>query len=123
MRKMEQFENPLIWWEGAKFHFKSISVCNAKIRGKLQHQERLELEQQVKRLQVKAQSGNVFDTERFLLAKKLKQLDIRDIASTKLLAKARFVEEGEKSSRYFCSLDKQQKAEHTMRILTSDNMD
>ena len=59
-----------------------------------------------------------------MLAKeKLKQLDIRDLESTIIRAKARFLEEGEKSSRYFFSLEKQRKAGHTMRVLKKDNMD
>ena len=53
----------------------------------------------------------------------LKQLDIRDLESTIIWAKACFLEEGEKSSRYFFSSEKQRKAEHTMRVLEKDNMD
>ena len=33
--KMDNFENPLVWWDKAKFHFKLISIRRAKIRGKL----------------------------------------------------------------------------------------
>ena len=33
------------------------------------------------------------------------------------------MEEGEKSSRYFFSLEKQRKADHTIKVLTKDNMD
>ena len=122
--KMDNLENPLFWWDNAKFHFKLISIRCAKIRGKLRRHKRLQLEQQLERLQLKAQSGNAFDIERFLLVKeKVKQLDIRDLESTKIGAKARFMEDGEKSSRYFFSLEKQLKADHTIRVPTKDNMD
>ena len=104
-----------------KFHFKLISIRRAKIRGKLRRHERLQLQQQLERLQLKAQSGNASDIERFLLVKeKLKQLDIRDLESTKIRAKACFMEQGEKSSPYFFSLEKQRKADHTIRVLTKD---
>ena len=33
------------------------------------------------------------------------------------------MEEGKKSSGYFFSLEKQLKADHTIRVLTKDNMD
>ena len=76
------------------------------------------------RLQLKAQSGNASDIERFLRMKEnLKHLDIRDLESTKIRAKARFMKEGEKRSRYFFCLEKQRKADHTMRIPTKDNME
>jgi len=66
--KMDNFENPLVGWDKAKFHFKLISIRRAKIRGKLQRNERLQLEQ-LARLQLRAQSGNASDIERFLLVK------------------------------------------------------
>ena len=112
--KIDHFESPLVWWDKVKLHFKLISIRRAKIRGKLRRHERLQLEQQLERLQIKAQSGNASDIEQFLLVKEnLKQLDIRDLESTKIRSKARFMEDGEKSSRYFFSL----------KVITRDNMD
>ena len=114
------------WFGGIRpnFIFKLISIRRAKIRGKLRRHERLQLEQHLARLQLKAQSGNASDIERFLLVKeKLKQLDIRNLECTKIRAKARFMEEGEKSSRYLFSLEKQRKADHTIKVLTKDNID
>ena len=97
---MDQFQNSLVWWDNAKFHFKSISIGRAKTTRKLEHHKRLNLEQQVK-----AQSRNVSDTERFLLVREaLKQFDVRDLDSSKIRGKARFMEKGEKSCCYFFSL-------------------
>ena len=57
--KIDHFKSPLVWWDKAKSHFKLISIRRAKIRGKLWRQGgRLQLEQQLERLQIKAQSGN-----------------------------------------------------------------
>lgn len=38
-------------------------------------------------------------------------------------AKARFLEEEERSTRYFYSLEKSRQAKQTIRILTKDNLD
>ena len=54
---------------------------------------------------------------------KLKQLKLKELEATQLRSKARFLEQGECSSRYFYSLEKKQKADQTIRILTKDNLD
>ena len=62
--------------------------------------------------------------EQYLLAKeKLKQLDLRDLEANKIRAKAQFSEDGERSTRYFFSLEKKRKAEQTISLLTKENMD
>ena len=69
-------------------------------------------------------SGNQSATEQYLIAKqKLADLEKKDLQATKLRAKARFVEEGEKSTRYFYSLEKKKQANKTIHTLTKDNLD
>ena len=46
-----------------------------------------------------------------------------ELEAVKLQAKARFTEEGEKSTRYFYSLEKRQQANHSIQTLTKDNLD
>ena len=41
----------------------------------------------------------------------------------KIRGKARFLEEGERSSRYFYSLEKRQQANYLRKTLTTDNLD
>lgn len=54
----------------------------------------------------KDSTGSTTDVEKYLLAKeKLKQYELNDLEATKLHAKARFLEEGERSTRYFYSLE------------------
>ena len=48
---------------------------------------------------------------------------MKDLEATKIRAKAQFMEEGEKSARYFFSLEKSRKANQTIRVLTKDNLD
>ena len=90
----------------------------------MQRHQRSQLERKLEKLQEKANNGNASDIEQFLTAKEqLRLLYIRDLESTKIRAKARFMEEGEQSTRYFYSLEKHRKAEKTIRVLTKDNMD
>ena len=53
----------------------------------------------------------------------LKQLDLKDLEATKIRSKAQFLEEGERSTRYFYSLEKSRKADQTNRVLSKDSLD
>ena len=71
-----------------------------------------------------AKNGTTRDIEQYLLAKEtLKQLELKELESNKIRAKAQFMEEGEKSTRYFLSLEKSRRTNQTIRILTKDNLD
>ena len=114
----------MFWWDRAKLHFKTIAIKHAKIRGKLRRHECAKLERELERLQVKANNGNSFVIEQYLLKKKvLKQLDLKELESVKIRAKAQFFEKGEKSTWYFYSLEKARKAGQTIRVLTNENLD
>ena len=108
----------------AKLYFKTIAIKHAKIRGKLRRHERAKLERELERLQVRANNGNSVDIQQYLLKKEeLKQLDLKLLESVKIRAKAQFLEEGEKSTRYFDSLEKARKAGKTISVLTKENLD
>ena len=110
-KQVTSFRQPFGLVDRAKLHFKTIAIKRAKIRGKLRHHERAKLERELERLQVKANNGNSFDIEQYLLKKEeLKRLDLKELESVKIRAKAQFLEEGEKSTRYFFSLEKARKA-------------
>ena len=51
----------------------------------------------------------------------LKQFDLREIEALKVRTKALYAEAGEKSTRYFYSLEKRRQAEQSIKILTKDN--
>ena len=122
--KYEDFADPLIWWDRAKQEFKNIAIRCAKIIGKQKRHERYQLERNLIQLQEKSNTGNTQDIENYLMAReRLKQLDLRDLEATKIRTKAEFLEEGERSTRYFYSLEKSRKADQTIRILTKDNLD
>lgn len=122
--KFDDFADPLVWWDKAKQNFKIIAIRCAKIRGKVKRHERSQLEDKLRKLQEKATSGTTQDIEQYLLAKeKLKQLDLEDLEAVKIRAKAQFMEEGERSTRYFYSLEKCRRADQTIRSLTKENLD
>ena len=123
-QRFEEFGDPLRWWDKAKQNFKSIAIRRAKIRRKVQCHERFQLENKLKRTQQLAKNGTTRDIEQYLLAKEnLKQLDLKELESNKIRAKAQFMEEGEKSTRYFLSLEKSRRTNQTIRVLTKDNLD
>ena len=118
--EFQNFPNPLKWWDTAKHNFKTIAIRRAKIRGKLLRHERFQLENKLSQFQERAKNGTTRDIEQHLLAKeKLKQLDLKDLDATKIRTKAQFMEEGEKSTRYFLSLEKSRKANQTIHVLTN----
>ena len=53
----------------------------------------------------------------------MKDLDLKDLEAVKIRAKAQFLEEGERSTRYFYSLEKSRRADQTIRVLTKENLD
>lgn len=118
------FDNPLLWWDKAKRHFKQIAIRRATTLRKIERHERSQLERNLQSFQQKAINGNPSDIEIYLTTKeKLKQFELKELEVVKIRAKARFTEEGEKSTRYFYSLEKRQQANHTIKTLTKDNMD
>ena len=57
-----------------------------------------------------SRSVNLSFKQYFLKKEELKQLDLKELESVKIRAKAQFLEEGEESTRYFYSLEKARKA-------------
>ena len=123
-QKFQEFPDPLQWWDEAKQNFKSIAIKRAKIRRKVQCHQRFHLENKLKRTQELAKNGTTRDIEQYLLAQEnLKQLELKELESNKIRAKAQFMEEGEKSTLYFLSLEKSRRKNQIIRVLTKDNLD
>lgn len=123
-RKIEQYyESPLIWWDKVKRQFKQTAIEHSIKRRRRERRERSELEEKLTKLQQQANTtGNDEDLAKYFQAKNdLKQLDIRELEGVKIRAKAEYTEKGEKSTRYFFSLEKRRQAEQTIKLLTKDN--
>ena len=79
--------------------------------------ERNKLERNLHYLKQNATTGNPSHVKKYLLAKQqLSDLEQCDLDAVKLRAKARFAEEGEKSTRYFYSLEKKKQADKSIQL-------
>jgi len=122
--KYDDFVDPLLWWDKAKQHFKIIAISCVKIIGKQKQHERFQLERKLEKLHEKSMCGDARDLEDYLVAKeKLKELEIKDLEVVKIRAKAQLLEEGERTTRYFYSLEKSRRADQTIRGSTKQNLD
>ena len=111
-------------WDKAIQHFKNIAICCTTINNKIKCNDKLQLTCRLNQLHARASSGLAHDIENYFSAKeKLKQFELEEWESIQLRSKACFLEKGECSTRYFHSLEKKQKADQTIRLLTKDNLD
>ena len=106
----------LKWWDTAKHNFKNITVKRSTQLSKCQHQECRRLENKLQWLQRKLANGDDNISEAYLLAKNgLQHHHLNELAA--------IAEEGEKSTRYFYSLENNWKAKQTIKLLTKNNLD
>ena len=113
----------LIWWDKVKRQFKQTAIEHSVKRKRQERREGSELEEKLIKLQQQANTtGNDQDFVKYLQAKNdLKQLDLQELEGVKIRTKAEYTEKGEKSTRYFFSLEKRRQAEQTIKLLTKDN--
>ena len=122
--KKTTFPNLLQWWDKAKYHFKNISIKRSSTLRKIERNERRRLEFKVQKLQNNIANGNDHDTKAYLQAKtELQQLHQKDLDALKIRTQIKYAEEGEKSMRYFYSLERQNQTKQTINVLTKDNLD
>ena len=78
----------------------------------------------MEKLQEQAKNVTTSDIEQYLLAKEaLKQLELKELEANKIRSKAQFVEEGQKSTRFFISPEKCRRSTQNIRVLMKNNMD
>ena len=79
--------------------------------------ERNTLQRNLHYLKQNATTGNPSHVKKYLLTKQqLSDLEQCDLDAVKVRAKARFAEEGEKSTRYFYSLEKKKQADKSIQL-------
>ena len=122
--KKTTFPNLLQWWDKAKYHFKNISIQRSSTLRKIERNEHRRLEFKVQKLQNNIANGNDHDTKAFLQAKtELQQLHQKDLDALKIRTQIKYAEEGEKSTRYFYSLERRNQTKQTINVVTKDNLD
>ena len=124
LTKKNTFPNLLQWWDKAKYHFKNISIQRSTTLRKIERNERRRLEIKIQKLQNNIANGNDHDTKAYLQAKtELQRLHQKDLDALKIRTQIQYAEEGEKSTRYFYSLERQHQTKQTINVLTKDNLD
>ena len=124
LTKKNTFANLLQWWDKAKYHFKNISIQRSTTLRKIERNEHRRLEIKIQKLQNNIANGNDHDTKAYLQAKtELQRLHQKDLDALKIRTQIQYTEEGEKSTRYFYSLERQHQTKQTINVLTKDNLD
>ena len=124
LTRKNEFNTPLHWWDTAKTYFKNIAVKRStQIRKGRRHACR-QLENKIQRLQEKLANGDRTTSEAYLQAKiELQRYHLDDMAAIAARTKIKYAEEGEKSTRYFYSLESHRQSKQTIKLLTKANLD
>ena len=124
LTKKNEFNTPLKWWDTAKHNFKNIAVKRSTQLSKYQRHEHRRLEKKILHLQQRLANGDNSISEAYLQAKnELQHYHLNQMAAIAARTKIQYTEEGEKSTRYFFSLENQQKTKQTIKVLTKTNLD
>ena len=122
LTRKNDFNTPLKWWDTAKHNFKNIAVKRSTQLSKCQRQECRRLENKLQWLQRKLANGDDNISEAYLQAKnELQHHHLNELAAIAARTKIQYAEEGEKSTRYFYSLENNRKAKQTIKLLTKNN--
>ena len=117
--RKEDFGSLSDWWEEGKLNISKISKKYLATRAKETRQKKSQLYKQLRNLNRKTQ---LTEEIRFInLSKKvsdeIKHIETQQAEGIKLRAKARWTEEGEKVTKYFCSLEKKKQGDRLMRSI------
>ena len=123
LTQKHRFPDPLVWWDKAKHNFKKLAIQRSSALRKLSRHQRSQLENNLARFQRLATSGQPQDIQRYLDAKaQLREFETQDLEALTIRTHTRYHEEGEKSTRYFLSLEKAVQSKQTLNILSTDNL-
>ena len=120
--KQHDFDNLSDWWDKCKHHFKTIATKHATRRRKKQKRRLDTLRRTTDRLQQQATSGLTTDIEQYLESKEdLRAYELTELRAITLRAKVQFLEEGERSTKFFYNLEKKRQADRTITKITRDD--
>ena len=113
--KENDFDNPLKWWNKAKLHFKIVPIQRSTQLRKQRRHACKQLEDKLQRLQTKIRDVNNSVSAAYQQTKsELQQHHLGELAAIAARTKIQYTLEGEKSTRYFYTLENQQKANQTI---------
>ena len=116
--KKDENDNLNGWWEEGKIRIKEISLNFSKRKNRENKNYKHNLRKQFRNVKNKLDRDPSNVNSKYLYNKinqEIKQVEILEAEGAKIRSKAQWREEGETSSRYFCSLEKKRGAEKSMR--------
>ena len=116
--KKDENDNLNGWWEEGKTRIKEISLNFSKRKNRENKNYKYNLCKQFHNVKNKLDRDLSNANSKYLYNKinqEIKQVEILKAEGAKIRSKAQWREEGETSSRYFCSLEKKRGAEKSMR--------
>lgn len=118
---MEDFSSYILKWEFCKYKIRQYSIAYSKNLKKSQRQEELQL---IKELNATCNKPTLTDNDKqtlLTLQTKLDDMYARKAKGACVRSRARWIEEGEKNSAYFCRLEKTRQQRNEIRSLLIDN--
>ena len=107
LTKKNDFPTPLHWWDAAKHRFKVLAIKRSSHLQKLERHARKQLENKIHFLQRKLTDGDNTISGKYMETKtELQPFYTQEAAKSALKTKIQYTEEGEKSTRYFYSLER-----------------
>jgi len=110
-------------WELLKIKVKEYSIAYGKKSSRKQMQELKNLQDELNDIDVKMQANKCeeLEIERKLLLHKLEAHYLYKARAAQIRAKARWIEEGEKSTKFFLNLEQQHQKHNTIKKLRSED--
>ena len=114
----ENYEDPATWWDNLKENIKRITIKNTvrKTRERKATKERLSSELNKLRQAIQPDNENIRDKEN-----KLQQLLNREAEGQQIRSRAKWIEKGEKPTRFFYGLEKSRQKSSTITKLKKED--
>ena len=119
LMEKERDEDPAKWWDDLKEHIKIISVRHAIRKAKA---KRILKERLTKELNDLQQADKPENEQIKLKEEELKQLLNEEAEGNQIRSRAKWIEEGEKTSRYFFGLEKSRQKNNTITRLKKEDI-
>ena len=118
-KSQESFPSLTEWWEHGKNTFVDIAKTYSRDRKKHFLRKKSKLLKQLRNAKRKAESSGDPRFQKLYknISNEVKSLEASEAEGVKIRSKAKWSEQGEKVTRYFCSLEKKRQSDRTMKSI------
>lgn len=118
VRKKDNFESIVDWWDEAKCRFKQIAIGHSvrKARNRRQNEANLQQELTTMKNELHPDTNRIHELEQ-----QINQLVTTRIEGVKVRSRATWFEEGEKPTKYFFNLERAKQDQACISKLSTDN--